>query len=225
MKEAVVMKSYHNGIMILLNDEVPFEFLLNELAEKFCQARAFFKEAKLALSLEGRSLTKDEELKILETIQENSDIHIICIVGKDDDTDKMFVKALRQVDKHLGKEPVGQFYKGNLKNREVLETEADIIILGDVSFGCKVISKKNIIILGGLYGEAYAGAAGGDEKHYIVALEMEPEKIKIGDFKYISHTKRSKWGTRSRIQPKIAYVKNERIVYAPLTKDLLGCFS
>lgn len=220
----MVMKSYHNGITMILNEEVTFEVILEELADKFSKSRAFFGEARVALSLEGRSLTREEEIEILHTIRENSDVNVICIVGKDEETDKLYLRALRQMEKRLSGNENGQFYKGTLKDREVLETEASIIILGDVYPGCKVISTKNIVILGGLYGEAYAGASG-EEEHYVVALEMEPEKLKIGDFKYKNTGKQKKWGIRPKVQPKIAYIKNERMVFEPLTKDLLGSFS
>ena len=160
--------------------------------------------------------------RILETIGENCDLHIICIVGKADDTNKNFVKALAQVEKKISDDSDGQFFKGSLKNKEVLETENSIIILGDVDRGSAVISSKSIVILGGLYGEAYAGGNGRNGA-FVAALEMEPERIKIGDFKYKSQGK-SKWGVRSKAQPKIAYVKNERIVFEPLTKDLLNSF-
>ena len=222
VKEAVIIKSYHNGLTILLNEELDFSVILKELAAKFSESRAFFGKAQVALSLEGRSLTREEEIEILEAVHDNSDINIVCVVGKDEETDKLYLRALKQVEKRLSGGADGQFYKGNLRNREVLESETSIIILGDVHPGCKVVSRGNIIILGGLYGEAYAGASG-DADHYVVALEMEPEKLKIGDFKYKSANKQKKWGViRSRIQPKIAYVRNERIVYDPLTKDLLG---
>ncbi len=223
MKEAVVIKSYHNGITMMLKDDVPFHVILDELASKLSGARNFFGEAKVALSFEGRSLTKEEEIKILDTIHENSDIEIICIVGKDEETDKLYLRAIRQSRKRLIGSSDGQFYKGSLKNREVLETETSIVILGDVYPGCKVISRGNIIVLGGLYGEAYAGATG-EEGHTVVALEMEPEKLKIGDFKYKSAARQKKWGMRPKVQPKIAYVKNERIVFDALTKDLFSGF-
>ena len=223
MKEAVVIKSYHNGITMMLKDDVPFHVILDELASKLSGARNFFGEAKVALSFEGRSLTKEEEIKILDTIHENSDIEIICIVGKDEETDKLYLRAIRQSRKRLIGSSDGQFYKGSLKNREVLETETSIVILGDVYPGCKVISRGNIIVLGGLYGEAYAGATG-EEGHTVVALEMEPEKLKIGDFKYKSAARQKKWGMRPKVQPKIAYVKNERIMFDALTKDLLEGF-
>ena len=223
MKETVVIKSYHNGITMMLKDDVPFHVILDELALKLSGARNFFGEAKVALSFEGRSLTKEEEIEILDTIHENSDIEIICIVGKDEETDKLYLRAIRQSRKRLIGSSDGQFYKGSLKNREVLETETSIVILGDVYPGCKVISRGNIIVLGGLYGEAYAGATG-EEGHTVVALEMEPEKLKIGDFKYKSAAKQKKWGIRPKVQPKIAYVRNERIMFDALTKDLFSEF-
>ena len=106
----------------------------------------------------------------------------------------------------------------------MLETDNSIVILGDVYPGCAVISTKNIIVLGGLYGEAYAGG-NGQQNAYIVALEMEPERLKIGDFKYKAGTKQSKWGIRPKVQPKIAFEKNGKIIMEPLTKDLLDSFA
>lgn len=219
MKDAVLIKSFQNGITLLLNEEASFEEVLEEICSKFSEARTFFGSATMALSIEGRKLTETEEIRIIDAIRKNSFLNILCIVGHDEETNKNFIKALQHVEKRLTGGDEGQFYKGSLKNRDVLETENSIIILGDVNPGCAVISSKNVIILGGLYGEAYAGG-NGQENSYIVALEMEPERLKIGDFKY-KPTKQSKWGIRPKVQPKIAYVKNEKIVMEPLTKDLL----
>ena len=80
-----------------------------------------------------------------------------------------------------------------------------------------------MIVLGGLYGEAYAGE-NGQPGAFVAALEMEPERIKIGDFKYKMTGKQSKWGIRPKIQPKIAYVKNDKITFEALTKDLPETF-
>lgn len=223
MKEAVLIKSFPNGIALHLDDELPFEKLLDEIAYKFSEARNFFGHASMALSIEERHVSGTEEIMILETIRRNSDLHIICIVGKDEATNKNFIKALAHVEKKLSGGDEGQFFKGSLKNKEVLETENSIIVLGDVYPGSAVISAKNIIILGGLFGEAYAGG-NGQEGAFVAALEMEPERIKIGDFKYKPTTKQSKWGIRPKVQPKIAYVKNNKITFEPLTKDVLSSF-
>lgn len=223
MKEAVLIKSFSNGIALHLDAEMPFEDLLQEIAYKFSEARAFFGKASMALSIEERQVTGAEEIRILETIRQNSDLNIICIVGKDEATNKNFIRALAHMEKKLSGGEDGQLMKGSLKNREVLETENSIIILGDVYPGSAVISAKNIIILGGLYGEAYAGG-NGQEGAFVAALEMEPERIKVGDFKYKPATKQSKWGIRPKVQPKIAYVKNNKVVFEPLTKEVLSTF-
>lgn len=223
MTEAVKITSYQNGITLRLNSEVSFEDILSELALKFTQGKNFFGKASVALSIEGREVTEVEELQIIDTIKKNSNVNIICIIGRNEETDRTFIKALHQVEKKLSGGDEGQFYKGTLKNNDVLETENSIIIMGDVNPGCAVISAKNIIVLGGLYGEAYAGG-NAQGRAYVVALEMEPERLHIGDFKYKSKDKQSKWGIRPKVQPKIAYVKNEKIVMEPLTKELLASF-
>lgn len=223
MKDAVLIKSFPNGITLLLNEEASFETILDEIAYKFAEARNFFGTASVALSIEGRQVSGMEEIRILEAIRSNSNVRIMCIVGHDEETNKNFIKALQHTEKKLTGGDEGQFYKGTLKNKDVLETENSIVILGDIYPGCAVISSKNIIVLGGLYGEAYAGGDGKADA-FVVALEMEPERLKVGDFKYKNSNKQSKWGIRPKVQPKIAYVKNQRIVFEPLTKDLLGSF-
>ncbi len=222
MKDTVLIKSFPNGIILHLDPSMPFEDILQEIGFKFSEARAFFGKSSVALSIEGMALTDGEEIRILEKIQESSDLHIVCLVEKDEATNKNFIKALAQVEKKLAGGEDGQFFKGSLKNKDVLETEHSIIVLGDVHPGCAVISSKNVIILGGLYGEAYAGG-NGEEGAFVAALEMEPERILIGDYKY-KPGRQPKWGIHQKIQPKIAYVKNGKITFEALTKDLLSTF-
>ncbi len=223
MKDAVLIKSYQNGINLILREDVPFEQITKELSAKLRSSRSFFGNAEVALSYEGRRLEHGQELALVDVVRQSSDLSLICIVGKDEETNRRYIKAIQKVQEKLPAGSEGQFHKGSLKNREVLETESSIVILGDVNPGCAVMSAQNIIIRGGLYGEAYAGT-GGEKGTYVAALEMEPERINIGDFKYKSNDRQTKWGIRSKVQPKIAYVKNEKIVMETLTKEILDTF-
>ncbi len=227
MREAVIIKSFPNGIALYLNADMPFEDVLREVGYKFSDARHFFGNVTMALSIEGRSVTDMEEIRILETIRDNSDINVVCIVEKDDTVNTNFVKALERTKEAMAQKPEGQFLRGDLKNGESLETENSIIMLGDVQPGSSIVSAKNIIILGGLYGKAHAGG-NGREGAFIAAFEMAPERIRIGDFKYKTNKpsgrKAFQWGTRPKVHPKIAYVKNDRVIMEALTKDLLSSF-
>lgn len=222
MKNPVIIKSFQNGLSIYLDEEMPFAQLLEEIAFKFKESAHFFKDASMVISFEGRSLSDQEERQLVSTITANSSLNVICIMGKNDETNKNFVKALQKVSYHQQAiENAGQFYKGTLKDGQVLETENSLIVLGDVYPGASVISNKDIVVLGGLYGQAYAGG-NGEEGHFVVALEMSPEKLKIGDFKYKTSEKQSKWSIKPKIQPKIAYVEDARVIIEPITKELLN---
>lgn len=222
MKNPVIIKSFQNGLSIYLDDEMPFEQLLAEIGIKFKESAHFFKDASMVLSFEGRKLSDQEERMIINTITANSALNVVCIMGKNEETNKNYVKALQKLSYHQQvMENAGQFYKGTLKDGQMLETENSIIVLGDVYPGACIVSSKDIIILGGLYGQAYAGGGGG-EGHYVVALEMSPEKLKIGDFKYKTSEKQSKWSIKPKIQPKIAYVVDGRVIVEPITKELLN---
>ena len=222
MKNPVIIKSFPNGLSIYLDEEMPFDQLLKEIGLKFKESAHFFKNASMVLAFEGRKLSDQEERMIINTITANSELNVMCIMGKKEETNNNYIKALQKLSYHQQvMENAGQFYKGTLKDGQMLETENSIIVLGDVYPGACVISSKDIIILGGLYGQAYAGG-NGEDGHFVVALEMSPEKLKIGDFKYKTSEKQSKWPIKPKVQPKIAYVEDGRVKLEPITKELLN---
>lgn len=222
MKNPVIIKSFPNGLSIYLDGEMPFAQLLEEVAMKFKESANFFKDASMVVSFEGRSLTDQEERQIVNIITANSALNILCIMGKNEETNKNYVKALQKLSFHQeAMENAGQFYKGTLKDGQLLETENSIIVLGDVYPGACIVSSKDVVILGGLFGQAYAGG-NGEDGHFVVALEMSPEKLKIGDFKYKTSEKQGKWSIKPKIQPKIAYVVDGRVIMEPITKELLN---
>ena len=222
MKNPVIIKSFPNGLSIYLDAEMPFSQLLEEIAVKFKESANFFKDASMVVSFEGRELTDQEERQIVNVITANSALNILCIMGKNEDTNKTYVKALQKLSfRQEVLENAGQFYKGTLKDGQMLETENSIIVLGDVYPGACIVSSKDVVILGGLFGQAYAGG-NGEDGHFVVALEMSPEKLQIGDFKYRAKDKKPKWSIKPRVQPKIAYIKDEIVVIDSLTKDLLS---
>ncbi len=67
----------------------------------------------------------------------------------------------------------------HLRSGQRVEYNGDILILGDVNKDAQVIATGNIIVMGKLRGIAIAGALG-DESAMVVALEMEPQQIRIG---------------------------------------------
>lgn len=113
----------------------------------------------MTLTLEGRRLSPEEEFSVVNAITENSGIEILCLIDADAERIRRCEKALNEKLMELSAS-TGQFYKGNLRNGDVLESEASIVVIGDVDCGARVSAKGNIIILGTLKGTAQAGLSG-----------------------------------------------------------------
>ena len=218
MNNSVVIKGNKYGIVIQMDKNISFAELKADLVEKFKSASKFFDKANMAVSFEGRTLSADEEREILQIISDNSDLNIVCVIDNDELKEKMFKKAVEDKLCELSAQ-TGRFYKGALRSGQQLESESSIIILGDINPGAKVIAKGNIIILGSLKGTAYAGAAGNDEA-FVVALEMAPIQIRIGDTIARCNDSGGRVKPISN-DPMIAFVEDENIYIEKLDKEVL----
>lgn len=227
MSKPVMLKSNKYGINLILDGHMDFEELLKCILDKFKESEGFFKDARMAISFEGRKLTQEEEFQIIETITDNTSVNIICIL----DNDALKEELIRQKIERFEEEQAGktgEFYKGTLRSGQVLDCESSIIILGDINPGAKVISKGNIVVLGSLKGNAYAGANGNDQA-FVAALLMDPIQIKIGDVIARSADKvqegkkrRKKHTAGADADPQVAVVKDGNIYIEPITKGLLN---
>ncbi|MBQ8527667.1 MAG: septum site-determining protein MinC [Lachnospiraceae bacterium] len=211
MKEKVRLKSFSSGIKIVIDDQATMDEVLSEIKEKFKESEKFFGKAKLAVTFEGRKNTEEEENAILDVIRETSSVNIVCVVSGE--SDEVFDRAVGRVQELLEGD-CAQFFKGNLTGKNVLETEQSVIVLGHVEKGSCIISKKDIIVLGKLEGSAYAGADG--KPHFVAALSMNPESLRIGEYKGINKGK-GLWGRKKQTAPQMAYLKGEEIVFDDLT--------
>ena len=219
MGNSVVIKGNKYGIVVVMDETIPFSDLKTELTEKFKSASKFFDKANMAISFEGRKLSPTEERECLNIISENSDLNIVCVIDNDELKEKYFKKAVEDKLEELSAH-TGQFYKGTLRSGQMLESASSLIILGDVNPGAKVIAKGNIIILGALKGNVYAGA-GGNEDSFVVALEMAPIQIRIGDVIARSNDSGAKNKAISA-ETMIAFVEDGNIYIEKLDKDSLG---
>ncbi|MBO4902545.1 MAG: septum site-determining protein MinC [Lachnospiraceae bacterium] len=218
MKNLVMIKSFPNGLTVLLDPDASFQEIYAETVRKFHDSAKFFGEAKMVISFEGRELSVDEEKRLVDAICANSDLTVLCVVGKDAEKDQEYLKAASKFAQS-GDHTDGQFYKGTIRAGQVLETDSSVIILGDINPGAEVISSGNIVILGTLYGHAYAGSQG-NSSCFVVALDMKPAVIKIGEYEVKDPVRNTIW--KNKQAPKIAFVEDDMIRTEAITTALLN---
>lgn len=214
---SVMIKGNKYGIIVVLSPDEDFEVLKTQIKEKFKESSKFFENAQMAISFEGRKLTSDQEREILDIIGQNTDMRIVCVIDNDPEREELFRKTLEQRLMELSNNS-GQFYKGILRSGASLEFETSVIIIGDVNHGARVVSKGNIIVLGSLKGNAFAGACG-NTNSFVVALDMSPTQIRIADVIARAPDKPVKEEVK---EAKIAFLEEGNIYIEPLNKSVLN---
>lgn len=71
-RNSVIIKSNAYGLILILDPDMPFEQLLQDVGEKFREAARFFKNARMALTFRGRVLTRAQERQMVYAITANA---------------------------------------------------------------------------------------------------------------------------------------------------------
>lgn len=206
MNNSVLIKGSKDGLTISVREAVRYDELLEVLKTKFSGSRNFFKNASIALAIEGIELTENQEREIVDLIEEYSDMKICCLVDDREVRNARFYQAIRDKE-YIRQTQTGQFIKGTLRKGQVFETAKSVIVLGNVDKGARIVSNGNIIIMGELNGFACAGA-GSETPCFVAAFHMNPRFIRINH-------KTAKCPDRFRFirnrGPKIAYLDRGNI--------------
>lgn len=216
MRNTVVIKGNKAGMSVFLDPDVPFEQLLEDIATKFQESAKFWGSVQMTLTLEGRKLTPSEEFQVINVITEHSQIEILCLIDRDANRMKQCEKALNEKLMELSA-TTGQFFRGNLREGESLESEASIVIIGDVGRGAKVTAKGNVVVLGELNGSVIAGVAGNQDA-VIVAIDMAPMQLRIAEYSGKFQDKGKKLGRG----PMMACVEHDTICIKSIKKSFFS---
>lgn len=242
MRNSVVIKGNKYGIIVVLDKIKDFNELKEDITYKFKESKDFLGKSSFAISFEGRELSDDEIKEILDIIEENTDLKIVCVVDKekeelykkivedsvgaeDNEEKKNEKENINEADNNDSKSDGINFYAGTLRSGQEVVNNESIVIIGDVNPGASVISKGNILILGSLRGSAIAGIDG-DTNAFVIAMEMDPIQIRIADiiatanddtFQSAMHIREKKKNT----DIKIAYAADDNIFVEPLDKAAL----
>ena len=219
MSQGVTLKSYNGAIKLILDPEMNFNELLGLVRDKFYASKAFLGSSSIILDIEGRKLSDIEESLIVDAINASCDVSVSCIVGKNEQDQEHIRKVGEILNDKINSLDKCIILQSSVMNKQVIDVEDSVLVLGDVNPGSQIKSFGNIIVLGGLYGSAYAGSAG-DETSFVCAIEMEPECLIIGDKKYVPENKPI-WSAMLKPAPKVARICDGELTIGPLNRVIM----
>ena len=214
MSNHVMIKGKNDRLVIALNPDIDFLDICDILKTKILEAKNFIGNSRMAIEFSGRALTNEEENKLIGIITENSNIVISYIFSKRTDSEEEM--DLENINP-LIEEGKTHFFRGTLRSGSKIESDGNVVVLGDVNPSSIIKARGNVIVLGHLNGTVYAGL-GGDDRAFIGAIYFNPIQLTIG-MKTITDIQdeildSSRVDKKSRF--KVARIMNQEIVVEEL---------
>ena len=214
MSNHVIIKGKNDRLVIALNPDIDFLDICDILKTKILEAKNFIDNSRMAIEFSGRALTNEEENKLIGIITENSNIVISYIFSKRTDSEEEM--DLENINP-LIEEGKTHFFRGTLRSGSKIESDGNVVVLGDVNPSSIIKARGNVIVLGHLNGTVYAGL-GGDDRAFIGAVYFNPIQLTIG-MKTITDIQdeildSSRVNKKTRF--KVACIRNQEIVVEEL---------
>lgn len=173
-KQFITIKGTKEGLTLFVDDSCTFEHALNELREKIHASRPKHDEPVVSVKVKlGNRYVQEEQKEILRKIiaeDERFTIDSIVsdVVRRDEAMQWQEASEVKTVNRII-------------RSGQVLEVTGDLLLIGDVNPGGKVVSTGNIYIMGRLNGIAHAGI-NGDKQAFITASYMKPSQLRIAEY-------------------------------------------
>ncbi|MCR5609760.1 MAG: septum site-determining protein MinC [Lachnospiraceae bacterium] len=198
-----------NIVCVLSNDKNKDNLYKKQIEENIT---AVFKDKKEKIEKELKAVY-DKKIKELNATRDKEEKALIEKIKSEDE--RKLKKAVEEAKGLASQNAI--FHKGSLRSGQVLNTDRSVVIIGDVNYGANVTSKGNIVVLGTLYGNVHAGCDGND-KAFIIALNMKPTQIRIG-----ANIARSSDSSDSGVNADtmIAYVDDGNIYIEKMSKNVI----
>ena len=213
----VTFKGTVNGLTIIMKEDDDFGLILDQIEKKVASAGKFFKGAHLAVKYRGKKLSKDEEKRIFELLNQKSGAKIKSL---DEDTEepsqpdrnkspqaqqKMNMRKFFFKDTSEG---ITKFHRGTVRSGQLVGFDGNLVVIGDVNPGGEVVATGNVIVMGSLRGIVRAGSDGNKEA-IVVAFNLQPMQLSIADI--ITRSPDDEKVQRNIPVPELAYVKDDTV--------------
>ncbi|SHN08699.1 septum site-determining protein MinC [Gracilibacillus kekensis] len=169
----ITIKGTRDGLTLFMNDNCSWDELLIELDEILSAKHVTVDEPLITVKIKlgNRYITREQEQALLEITRKHNKLVVDQIVSN---------VILKEEALNWKEETDIKLHNKVVRSGQVLEVNSDVLLIGDVNPGGKIIATGNIFVLGNLRGIAHAGAKGNREA-VIAASYMAPSQLRIAE--------------------------------------------
>ena len=236
-QNAVIIKGVRDGLLFILDDDVPFPQVLTELTERINAKPDFFRGAGVTINA-GRRIMDRPDFDVVYRMLTRNGMSVLAFVSMSaqsrmvaegygvpsrppsfaagDAGGSLGLKGrgtagpvMRNPTDSVAEAGAGVFLRCNLRPGQSVRYPGDVCILGDVEAGAEVVADGDIVVWGVLRGTVHAGASGDDEA-VVCALRMVPQQLGIAG--YVSRFPPAEPDDPGPQLPELARIEEGRIV-------------
>jgi len=170
----VMIKGVKDGLILKLDDQCSYDELIKALKNKLAERRHHYLDGPLVsvkVVCGNRFLNEKQREEIQSVIRSEQKLFVAEIESN--------VMTKEECETRLKQAQLKEVVQ-IVRSGQILHIEGDVLLIGDVNPGGKIIAGGNIYILGALRGTAHAGYGGATDK-MIAASLMKPTQLMIGD--------------------------------------------
>ncbi len=173
-KQLITIKGTRDGLTMIIDDTCMLEKAIDELTNTLSASHSQKDEPTVPVTVKigNRYLTQQQKDHLTHIIE--SDQHFSVQAFESNLIHKE--EALHWLENNKIKA-----FNRVVRSGQVLRVEGDLLLIGDVNPGGKVVATGDIYIMGNLRGIAHAGI-NGNRKAIIAASYMKPTQLRIADY-------------------------------------------
>jgi len=171
-KQLVTIKGTKSGLSFHLNDNCSYDELKRELQSRLNESSNMHENKQdihVNVELGNRYVTDDQKIELTELIQTKKNLSVYAI--------KSNIITRQEAEKWAEEKEIVSV-TSIIRSGQILKVPGDLLLIGDVNPGGKVIAGGNIFIMGKLKGIAHAGFNGND-RAIVAASVMRPTQLRI----------------------------------------------
>lgn len=197
MNNIINFKGVKEGLVLKINPDSSFEEIIDTLVLKSKNKNSLLENSNL-VGISGKVLSYENKAELEKLLINLFKINVLSL-------EKFSYNS--EIKTKCKNDTI--FVENTLRSGMEIESEGNIVVLGDVNPGAVLKAKGNIIVLGKLRGIAHAGIDG-DNGAFISANILLPNQIRISNT--ISRSPDNNSILNEEYLPEKAYLSENRIV-------------
>ena len=188
--DAVTLQRIRSGLLVILDDKVPFYNLKKVFFQKMQNIGSYIYHTNTIFNFGSREL-RDSDLKEFVLIaKDNFKLNVIQIISKVPEVHEIANRRGIKVEEHLDKseheycEQINNedtlWIKKSIRSGQLVEYRGNVVVLGDVSHGARIVAGGNVLVMGVMRGDIWAGKDG-DVETVIISSFFKPSQLRISD--------------------------------------------